>query len=77
MDPSEDLVESLWQNATEVKMSGVFNNQETMLWKGSSAYWKTPEEKDEPFTKKMRGTGQWKLPYGYSAYISGGLIRKA
>lgn len=56
--------------------AGVFKNKETMLWKDSSAYYKRPEDGEEPFKRRMRETGQWTLPEGWSAYLSGGEIRK-
>uniref|UniRef100_A0A1Y1KC52 Uncharacterized protein n=1 Tax=Photinus pyralis TaxID=7054 RepID=A0A1Y1KC52_PHOPY len=72
MDPSQDLDTSTFDSATGVG-AGVYKNKETMLWRNSSAYYKKPEDKS---WTKMRDTGQWTLQEGWSAYLSGGEIRK-
>ncbi|RSL41367.1 hypothetical protein CEP53_012800 [Fusarium sp. AF-6] len=55
-DPSQDLDESIWKDATPV-FAGIFKDKETVLWKDSSAYYKRPEDGEEPFKLRMRETG--------------------
>ena len=60
-----------FENGREVP-SGVYKKG-TMMWKGTSAYYKTT--KDDRWTP-MQNTAKWKIPKGYLLYVSGGIVRK-
>lgn len=72
-DMSQDIVKATWDKATPV-LANVYEHKETTLWKNSNAYFKKTEDAG---WKNMKDTGQWTVSEGWSAYLSGGEIRKA
>ncbi|KAK2468006.1 hypothetical protein BFJ70_g15351 [Fusarium oxysporum] len=71
LDPSATIDDDVWDSAT--KVGPKIYTQETLLWRNSTALFKGPTVTD---WMPMKSTGQWEIPYGWWAYLTGGEIRK-